>query len=197
MKKVLSGIMAVSALGFFGLSAERELVCFDSMRILQEAKENQIVAKKLNGEIEDLQNFVKSSQQKLVDMQTELEKKKTVLSKEAIQEKVDAIEQEKKNLERTISDKKDKLEKKVQTEQSKLRIKQIDVINRVCKDKGWGVLVDKNAPGVIYASADPVLDKTDVLITEINKDYESSNKTGSVAKTAQNKTTETKTVKTA
>jgi outer membrane protein len=172
MKKVMSGIIVASALGLTGLSAERELVCFDSMRILQEAKENQIVAKKLNGEIEELQGFVKASQQKLIDMQTEMEKKRTVLSKEAIQEKIDAIEQEKKNLERIITDKKDKLEKRVQAEQNKLRVRQIDVINKVCKDNGWGVLVDKNAPGVVYASADPALDKTDILITEINKSFD-------------------------
>lgn len=196
MKKVISGIIAVSALGISGLSADREWVCFDSMRILQEAKENQIVAKKLNGEIEELQNFVKASQQKLIDMNTELEKRKTVLSKEAIQEKLDAMEQEKKSLERTISDKKDKLEKRVQAEQTKLRMKQIEVINKVCKNNSWGLLVDKNAPGVIYASADPSLDKTDILIDEINKNFEASQKDGGISKTAQNKTA-TKTVKTA
>ncbi len=193
MNKVISGIVVASAFGFAGLSADRELVCFDSMRILQEAKENQIVAKKLSGEIEELQGFVKSSQQKLIDMQTELEKKRTVLSKDAIQEKIDAIEQEKKNLERTITDKKDKLEKRVQAEQNKLRMRQIDVINKVCKDYGWGMLVDKNAPGVVYASADPALDKTDILINEINKTFDASQT--SVSKTSNKPAN--KTVKTA
>lgn len=193
MKRILTGIVAASALSI-SLASAKELVCFDSMRILQEAKENQKIAGELNGKIEELQSFVKESQQKLVDMQSELDKKTSVLSKEAVQEKTEAIVQKKKDLERTIGDKKEKLEKLIQQKQVALRSKQIGVINEVCKKEDWGVLVDKNAPGVVFAS--DTLDRTDILIKAIDSAYdvEKSTKNNNLEKTAKAaKTTETKT----
>lgn len=185
MKKILSGLVAVSVLGASVLTA-KELVCFDSVKILQEAKENQKVSGELNKKIEELQLFVKDSQQKLVDMQTELDKKASLLSKEAVQEKTDAIVQKKKDLERIIGDKKDKLEKEIQRRQVALRTKQIEVINKVCEREDWGILVDKNAPGVVFAAQ--ALDRTDILIKEIDKAYEQANASKSTTtKTALNK----------
>lgn len=175
MKKILSHVLAASALSMSLVSA-KDLVCFDSMRILQEAKENQKVSGELNGKIEELQLFVKDSQQKLIDMQTELDKKSSVLSKEALQEKSEEIVQKKKDFERIIADKKDKLEKDIQKRQAVLRTKQIQVINQVCKREDLGVLVDKNAPGVVYVSDE--IDRTDLFIKEIDKAYEAENSSG-------------------
>jgi outer membrane protein len=179
MKKILSSVIAISALSM-SISFAKELVCFDSMRVLQEAKENQKIAGELNGKIEELQNYVKESQQKLVDLQTELDKKTSVLSKEAVQEKAELIVQKKKDFERIIGDKKEKLEKIIQQKQVVLRTKQIGVINEVCKKEDWGVLVDKNAPGVVFAA--DALDRTDILLKAIDLAYDaenSSNKTTS------------------
>jgi outer membrane protein len=186
MKKILSGVFAATALSLSIVSAG-ELVCFDSMRVLQEAKENQKIAGELNGKIEELQTFVKESQQKLVDMQSELDKKTSILSKEAVQEKTEAIVQKKKDLERTIGDKKEKLEKIIQQKQVALRSKQIGIINEVCKKEEWGVLVDKNAPGVVFAS--DALDRTDILIKAIDNAYDAEKSKNAVKST---KVTETK-----
>lgn len=192
MKKILSGIVAVTALSL-SLASAKDIVCFDSMRILQEAKENQKIAGELNSKIEELQNFVKESQQKLVDMQSELDKKTTILSKEALQEKTEAIVQKKKDLERTIGDKKEKLEKIIQQKQIALRTKQIGVINEFCKKEDVGVLVDSRAPGVVFAS--DALDRTDALIKAIDTAYdaEKSTKNNNLEKVAKAaKVTETK-----
>lgn len=195
MKRILAGVIAASALSLTIASA-KELVCFDSMRILQEAKENQKIAGELNGKIEELQNFVKESQQKLVDMQSELDKKASLLSKEAVQEKTEAIVQKKKDLERTIGDKKEKLEKIIQQKQVALRSKQIGVINEFCKKEDIGVLVDSRAPGVVYAA--DALDRTDALIKAIDNAYdaeksEKSTKNNNLEKVAKStNVTETK-----
>ena len=100
MKKILLSAVVASALSMSNSMADsmaKNLVCFDSMRILQEAKENQKIAGELNGKIEELQRFVKDSQQKLVDMQTELDKNPSVLSKDAIQEKTRQLLEEKRS----------------------------------------------------------------------------------------------------
>lgn len=180
MKRILTGIVAASALSM-SLASAKDLVCFDSMRVLQEAKENQKIAGELNGKIEELQSFVKESQQKLVEMQSELDKKTSILSKEALQEKTEAIVQKKKDLERTIGDKKEKLEKIIQQKQVALRSKQIGIINEVCKKEDWGVLVDKNAPGVVFAA--DALDRTDILIKAIDSAYDAEKSKDAVKST--------------
>jgi len=179
MKRILTGIVAASALSM-SLASAKDLVCFDSMRVLQEAKENQKIAGELNGKIEELQSFVKESQQKLVEMQSELDKN-PMLKKEVIQEKTEAIVQKKKDLERTIGDKKEKLEKIIQQKQVALRSKQIGIINEVCKKEDWGVLVDKNAPGVVFAA--DALDRTDILIKAIDNAYDAEKSKNAVKST--------------
>ena len=191
MKKIFACVLAASALSL-SIASARDLVSFDSTRLLQEAKENQKIAGELNAKIEELQLFVKDSQQKLVDMQTELDKKASVLSKEALQEKTETIVQKKKDFERIIGDKKDKLEKDIQKRQVVLRTKQVEVINQVCKREDWGALLDKNAPGVVYVS--DAIDRTDILLKEIDKAYEAETSTKNPAKSAAIKKATTKKV---
>lgn len=185
---------ALSAVSFGFVSAKNEqLVSIDSIQVMQDSKEGKILAEKLKAKINDYQKFVQTSQQELVSLQEEITKKADVLSKDALQEKTEQLANKKKSLERTLSDKEEALKAELQREQIKLRDKQMAVASSMCEKENWGLVVDKNTPGVLYVNK--AIDKTADLLKEVNANYEkasvnttlASNKPATAVKAAEPK----------
>ena len=145
------------------------LASIDSIVLMQDSKEGKLLAEKFQKEIEDFRIQVKSEQEKLVEFQTKMEKQAKVLSKEAKIEKVEELEKMKKTAERTLADKEESLKTRVQRQQFALREKQMKVINDVCKKEGWGALIDKNTPGVLFVNN--AIDKTEKMLKAVDEKY--------------------------
>jgi outer membrane protein len=186
MKKVLAVVGASTLVGF-SLLAANTLVSIDSIKIMQESKEGKEVSAQIQKDVEKFQNQVKTAQKELVDMQEELNKKSTVLSQDAMQEKTESIAKKKKDIERNLADKEDVLRASLQKKQFALREKQLKVAGEVSEREQWGMVVDKNTPGVLFVSN--AIDKTDIVLKAVDEKY--------VAKAVNAKSTTTSNVQTA
>ena len=193
MKKLLIVLAALSLAHHPSVTPKGELVSIDSILIMQKSKEGQDIAVKLQKEIEQFQNQVKVSHGELTNLQDEITKQAKVLSTEALQAKTDKLTQMKKDAERTLTDKEESLKAAIQRKQFALREKQLSVISEVSEKNEWGVLVDKNTPGVLFVSN--AIDKTDIVLQAIDAKYEASTEKKAPAKkstlTAKNSSTPT------
>ena len=173
MKKILISalLLAVSSVQAADIVKKSDnLVSIDSILLMQDSTEGKLLAERFQKEVEDFRTQVKTEQDKLVNLQKTIEKQAKVLSKEAKLEKIEELEKMKKTAERNLADMEENLKTKVQRQQFVLREKQMKVVNNVCKKQDWGLMIDKNVPGVLFVNN--AIDKTDIVLKAVNVDYE-------------------------
>jgi Skp family chaperone for outer membrane proteins len=172
MKKVLGVLAAVMvSSSVFAIDAEKPLVSIDSIMIMQKSKEGQKLAGEIQKDISKFQAEVQNSQKELAQLQEQLKTQvdKGALKAEAKQEKVEALAQKRKELEQKFTNKEEQLRASIQKRQLALRDNQLKVINKVFEKEQWGLLIDKNTPGVLCVSN--AIDKTPIVLAEVDKQY--------------------------
>jgi len=169
MKKVLSALAALSVMSMNFVAAKADLVSIDSILIMQKSKEGQEISGKIQKEVEKFQKEVEGYQKELATMQDSITKQAKALSKEALQEKTEQLASKKKDIERKLTDKEEALKAEIQKKQFMLREKQLATISEVSSKEEWGVLVDRNTPGVLYVST--AIDKTDMVLKAVDEKY--------------------------
>lgn len=173
MKKILLGLAASAFM--FNVSMAKggvNIVAIDSIEIMQKSKEGKQLSDEVQTKITSYQSFVKQAQDELAGLEKELSEKKDVLKKEALAEKQANVEAKKKQLVARVSQQEEALRMEIQSKQVQLRNKQMAVTNKECEKNNWGLMIDKNTPGVLFASA--AIDKTAELLKKIDADYDSS-----------------------
>lgn len=193
MNKMLSSSIVLPFVCFSIACAQLETVVFDAPRLLQESKEGKIFAENVNKKIAEFQEFAKTSYEKIASMQKEFDAKAKVLSKEIAQEKIESIGQKKKDLDRVLADKKDTIEKDIEKEKSRLGQKFMGVAKTLFDKEGWGLLLEKNMPGVVCVADGK--DVTSKLIVAVNEDFDNSKKTVAKQALAKNSTPSKKVAK--
>ena len=170
MKKVFGVLAAlmVSSTGF-ALDTEKPLVSIDSIMIMQKSKEGQKLAGEIQKEITKFQAEVQNSQKELAELSKGLDIQGKALNTDAKQGKTEALTQKRKELERKFTDKEEQLRASIQKRQIALRDSQLKVINKVSEKEGWGLLVDKNTPGVLFVSK--AIDKTPMVLAAVDAAY--------------------------
>lgn len=170
MKKIVSTV-AMSLLAITFVAAKNEsLVSIDSILIMQKSQEGQKLTKKLQDDISKFQNEVALAQKDMADLQKELAEKSTKLSKEELERKSDEIASKRKALERKLADKEEALKMSIQKDQLALRDKQMKVVNATFESEQWGLLIDKNTPGVLCVAK--AIDKTDDLLKKVDAAFD-------------------------
>ncbi|MBD3273153.1 hypothetical protein GF385_02265 [Candidatus Dependentiae bacterium] len=191
MKKFLSLIIFGGFLfgNSFGAVANRkkELVSIDSLVLMQKSKEGKALAEKLQKDIKGFQEEVQKAQQKVVGLQETIQKQAKVLSKEALMEKGEELTTMKKRAERDLADKEESLKMKVQKQQGLLRDKQLKTAKKIFDKKGWGMMIDKNTPGVLFVNQ--AIDKTDEILKIIDSEYDQQTAKNIVSKASGKKNT--------
>ena len=173
MKKLLaltmiSGILVNSV---FAVQQDSEkLVSIDSIMLMQKSKEGQKLALEVQKEVESFQNFAKTKQEELRDFQETVSKQAKVLSKEALMEKGEKLASMKKTAERELSDKEEFLKKSMQRRTVVLRNKQMAVANTVFEKKSWGLMIDRNTPGVLFVKK--AIDVTEEILKSVDDDFD-------------------------
>lgn len=190
MKKLLSllafsGVLFSSASSVTKASSKNELVSIDSITLMQQSKEGQKLAAEVEKEVEAFQNFAKAKQDELKDFQDTVSKQAKVLSKEALVEKGEKLASMKKNAERELTDKEESLKRSMQRRTALLRNKHMEVANKVFEKKDWGMMIDRNTPGVLFVKK--AIDVTDEILKAVDEEYDTS-VVKEVVKTAENKT---------
>ncbi|MFH1643933.1 MAG: OmpH family outer membrane protein [bacterium] len=187
MKKVLGAVLLLTVVSSYADSSK--LVSIDSLRLMEESKEGQLLAGLFQKEVESFRSQVKAEQDKLLELKEKLDKQAKVLSREARLEKEEELMKMKKTAERTLQDREESLKNKVQRQQFALRDKQMKVANEVFKKNDWGLMIDKNTPGVLFVNNS--IDKTKEMLKAVDQKYEEETTNVTVEKS------ETKKVKTA
>lgn len=169
MKKFISTV-AISLLAVSFAAAKNEsLISIDSIKIMQQSKEGQQLTKKLQDEISTFQKEVAVAQKEMGDLQKELTEKTSKLSKEELDVKSEELANKRRALERKLADKEEKLKVSIQKDQLALRDKQMKIVNEEFEKQQWGLLIDKNTPGVLCVAK--AIDKTEELLKKVDDAY--------------------------
>lgn len=173
----MKNFLALSLLLCVGLAnaadSKYNLVSIDSILLMQKSKEGQKVAKNIQKDVETFQSLVKKEQSKLASFQDEIGKQRSLLSEKALHKKTQKLVKMKKKAERKLADNEELLKEKIQKEQLKLRNKQMVIANNLFKEKNWGLMIDKQTPGVLFVNN--AIDVTDQILKAVDADYGSSN----------------------
>ena len=182
MKKFLSLALALGLFAGTTFANKIDLVSIDSLKLLQESKEGKNLSARLQKVIESFQGEVQEAQQKVVALQETIQKQSKILSKEALMEKGQELATMKKRAERDLADKEESLKMKVQREQMLLREKQLKTAKSIFDKEGWGMMIDKNTPGVLFVNN--AIDKTLDVLKIIDAEYDKNTVNDIVKKTA-------------
>ena len=205
MKKIALSAMCFVLLGsnFIGAATTKaknkkqqpKLVSIDSILLMQKSKEGQLLAQRLQKDVEGFQNFAKNAQKEITDFQETVQKQAKALSKEALLEKGEILESMRKSAERQLTDKETDLKRKIQKEQTILRDRQMAVVSEFFEEKKWGFMLDKNTPGLLLVANSE--DKTDVVLKFVDGAYEKELAQNVIEKETTKKSVTTKTTKAA
>jgi outer membrane protein len=204
MKKLVIGTFCLVFFGAGLVNAEdtkskdkknTKLVSIDSLLLMQKSKEGKILAEKLQKDVEEFQNFAKNAQKEITDYQETIQKQAKALSKEALIEKGEKLEKMRKNAERQLADKETDLKRKIQREQMILREKQLSVTAEIFDKKGWGLMIDRNTPGVLFVNNS--IDKTENVLKAVDENFEKNVAQAVVEKETNKKSVAAKSTKTA
>ncbi len=153
------------------------LVSVDSVQLMQKSKEGQKITNEIQKKVEVFQDFYKKSQDEVTALTDEIKQKEKVWSADVLQSKKDKLAKLKKNFERNVADKQESLRAEIQRKQIQLRDKQLALTKKVFEDKKWGIMIDKNTPGVLCVAN--AIDKTNELLKIIDQEFDKSAKASS------------------
>jgi len=142
----------------------------DMLKLMRESKEGKKLEAEVREEVGQFESFVRKSGADFMAEREALSKQASVLSKEAFAEKQAKLARNQKDLQHQIESRREELTGSIQRQQLKLRDTQLTLARNVQKEKGWSLLVEKNAPGLLGV-ADST-DKTSDLITVVNADFD-------------------------
>src|SRR5262249_38634584 len=109
-----------------------------------------------------MQREMEGKRQELDKLRDELEKKGSLMTPDARREKQDLFERKRRDAARQMDDFQKELEKKEQALLQRVLQELSGVIDRVGKDRGYYLIVEKRGASVLYASPDA--DLTDEII---------------------------------
>lgn len=176
---MLATALVATSSNFVQAMDAKKLVSIDSISIMQKSVEGKEITGKIQKDIDAFQEEVKLTQKELSDLQESLMKQAKVLSAEAMQEKSAELNKKRKTLEREFSEKEEVLRADIQKKQMALRERQQSVITEVFKKENWGLLIDKNTPGVLCVNE--AIDETPMVLKAVDEKYQ-ENKTQKATK---------------
>ncbi len=150
-------------------SAVIQIASIDTIRLLKESKEGKELETVIKDEVQEFESYLKQAQGDLIAQQTSIKKQARVLSKEALRAKQKKLQRDQRDLQREVEDKREILSSKIQRQHVQLREKQLKIANKIREEKGWLLMVEKNAPSVLGIASN--IDKTDEILAAVNEDY--------------------------
>lgn len=134
----------------------------DVQRVLARSSAGVAAREQLEREKTVMQKEMDGKRQELEKMRDELEKKGPLMTADARREKQETFERKRRDAARMMDDFQKELEKKEQTLLQRVLGELSGVIEKVGKDKGYYMIVEKRGASVLYASPDA--DLTDEII---------------------------------
>jgi outer membrane protein len=140
----------------------------DVQRILARSSAGVAAREQLEKDKAAMQKDVDGKRGEVEKLREELEKKGALLSADARKEKQDTLERKVRDLRRQVDDFRAELERKEQGLLQKVLVDVSGVVERVGKQKGLLLIVEKRGAGVIYGS--PEADITEEVIKAFDQE---------------------------
>ena len=134
----------------------------DVQRVLARSSAGVAAREQLEREKSVMQKEMDGKRQELEKLRDELEKKGALMTADARREKAEQLERKRRDAARMMDDFQKELEKKEQALLQRVLQELSGVIEKVGKDKGYYMIVEKRGASVLYASPDA--DLTDDII---------------------------------
>ena len=142
--------------------AATRIAYIDVQRVLARSSAGVAAREQLEREKTGMQKEMDGKRQELEKLRDELEKKGPLMTPDARREKQEAFERKRRDAARMMDDFQKELEKKEQTLLQRVLQELSGVIDKVGKDKGYYMILEKRGASVLYASPDS--DLTDEVI---------------------------------
>jgi Skp family chaperone for outer membrane proteins len=146
-----------------------KVVSIDSVHMLRNSQEGKQLESAIQGEVTEFEELVRKAHNDLNTEKDIITKQASVLSKEALEEKQQKLMSVKKQKELEITDRRETLMSSIQRRQITLRDKQIKVANQLLEEKGWSLIVEKNAPFVLGVAK--AIDVTDEVLGAVDQAF--------------------------
>ena len=167
MKKMI--FLASLILGL-GLSAEAADVKFgyvDLQKAIQNTSQGKKAKAELEAEFNKRKKDIEAKQTDIKKMGEDLEKKKGVLSDEAMQKKQAEIQEEMMKYQELVGKNQLEIQKKERDLTSPILEKMKTILDKIAKSEGYSVIFEKNEQSVLWIKAEYNI--TDKLIQEFEK----------------------------
>ena len=166
---VIGGWLGVSALSAQTAAAAR-VGFVDIQRVLARSAAGVAAREQLEKEKATMQKQVDTQRVELEKLRDELEKKGQLLSADTRKEKQELLERKVRDARRLVDDLQGTLQKKEEAMLAKVLQDVSGLVQKIGKEKGYGIVLERQRSSVLYASAD--VDLTD----EIIRAYDDANK---------------------
>jgi len=144
------------------VSSSSRIAYIDVQRVLARSSAGVAAREQLEREKSVMQKEMDGKRQELEKLRDELEKKGPLLTADVRRDKQEAFERKRRDAARMMDDFQKELEKKEQTLLQRVLQELSGVIDKVGKDKGYYMILEKRGASVLYASPDS--DLTDEVI---------------------------------
>jgi outer membrane protein len=159
---VAAGSMAEAQAPAPPASTLQRIAYIDVQRVLARSAAGVAAREQLEREKATMQKEMDGKRQELEKLREELEKKGPLLTPDARRDKQEQFERRRRDAARTMDDFQKELEKKESVLLQKVLQDVSGVIERIGKERGYYLIVEKRGAGVIYAA--PEADLTDEII---------------------------------
>ncbi len=172
-RSVLALVVGLWAVGLSPVAAQQStpasaqgqsirLAYIDVQRVLARSSAGVAAREQLEREKSTMQKEMDGKRQELEKLRDELEKKGPLMTADSRRDKQEAFERKRRDAARMMDDYQKELEKKEQALLQRVLQELSGVIEKVGKDRGYYMIVEKRGASVLYASPDA--DLTDEII---------------------------------
>jgi outer membrane protein len=143
-------------------ASSARIAYIDVQRVLARSSSGVAAREQLEREKSVMQKEMDAKRQELEKLRDELEKKGPLMTADARRERQESFERKRRDAARMMDDFQKELEKKEQVLLQRVLQELSGVIEKVGKDRGYYIIVEKRGASVLYASPDA--DLTDEII---------------------------------
>lgn len=167
MKKIILGLMLMAFAGSAS-AAETKIGYVDVQKAIQATSAGKKAKENLDGEFAKRKKDLDKKKADIEKMNQDLEKKKAVLSEEVMGKKQMEIQEEMMKFQKVVAENQMELQKKEKELIEPIIDKMRKTIEKVAAEKGYSLILDKQAPAILYHAKDA--DVTDAVIAAFEKD---------------------------
>ncbi len=174
MNKFIVAVVGVLMFTFNAYGADNKIGFVDFQKALNESRAGIEAKDRLEKEGAALADDLDEKQKVLKKLNDEIEKKKSVWDKKVLDKKVEDFKAKLETFQSEANEKREMLNSKRQTDERKIIEDLKELVSEVADKKGYSVILEKSAGGVIYFNAED--DITNIVIQSYDKAYRKSKK---------------------